>query len=161
MDYEIQRCTRCCTTTGRQLEPGEEFYSMVVSEGAELKRHDYSPEAWSGPPDGVIGWWKSQMPDPASKRMHWAPNEVMLHFFEQLESRPEKHDMRYVLALLLVRRRVMRQEEREVDDAGREVLVLHCSRRDTTYRVPVVTPDQSRVDAIQQELAELLFAKAG
>jgi hypothetical protein len=161
MDYEIQRSTRCCASTGRQLEPGEEFYSVLIAEGTELVRYDYAPEAWEGPPDGVIGWWKSQMPDPAAKRMHWAPNDVMLEFFEQLESQPDKQDMRYVLALLLVRRRVMRLEEREQDEQGREVLVAYCPRRETTYRVPAVAPHQSRIDEIQEELAKLLFARAG
>jgi hypothetical protein len=69
--------------------------------------------------------------------------------------------MRYVLALLLVRRRVMRLEEQEYDERGAEVLVLYCPRRDTTYRVPAIAPDPSRIDEIQEELAKLLFAKAG
>jgi len=161
IDYDIQRCTRCCAATGRELAPGEEFYSVLVAEGADLKRYDYSIDAWNGPPDGVVGWWKSQMPGPTSRRMHWAPNDVMLHFFEQLEGQSDRQDVRYVLALLLVRRRVMRLEEEEHDEEGREVLVLYCPRRETTYRVPAVTPDQSRADEIQEELAKLLFAKAG
>jgi len=161
MDYEIQRTARCCVATGRQLGPGDDFYSVLVREGADLKRRDYSVEAWNGPPEGAIGWWKSQMPDPSSRRMHWAPNEVMLHFFEELQSQPDKDDMRYVLALLLVRRRVLRQEEQEHDQEGREMLVLYCPRRETTFRVPTVTPAPSRIDEIQQELAKLLFAKAG
>ena len=134
---------------------------MLVAEGAQLVRYDYSAEAWEGPPDRAIGWWKSQMPDPAAKRMHWAPNDVMLEFFEQLESRPESQDTRYVLALLLVRRRVLRLEEPEQDDQGREVLVAYCPRRETTYRVVAVPPAPSRIDEIQEELAKLLFARAG
>lgn len=161
MDYEIQRCTRHCTATGRELAPGEEFYSALIAQGADLERRDYSIEAWGGPPEGAVGWWKSEMPGPSSKRIHWAPNEVMLHFFEQLESQPGKQDMRYVLALLLVRRRVMRLEEEQYDEAGREVLVLYCPRREATYEIAAVTPDPSRINEIQEELAKLLFAKAG
>jgi hypothetical protein len=161
MDYEIQRCTRCCAATGRELAPGEDFYSVLIADGAELKRHDYSVEAWTDPPEGAIGWWKSQMPSPDARRIHWAPNDVMLHFFEQLEAQPDKQDMRYVLALLLVRRRVMRQDEREHDEQGREVLVLYCPRNETTYRVPAIAPSESRVGEIQEGLARLLFAKAG
>jgi hypothetical protein len=161
MDYEIQRSTRCCAVTERKLEPGEEFYSVLVAEGAEMVRRDYSVEAWEGPPEGVIGWWKSRMPDASAKRMHWAPNDVMLEFFEQLESQPEKQDMRYVLALLLVRRRVMRLEEPEQDERGREVMVAYCPRRETTYRIPAAPPDRSRAEQIQEELARLLFARAG
>ncbi len=160
MDYEIQRCTRCCAASGRELLPGEEFYSALVRDGAELKRLDYAAEAWSGAPEGAVGWWKSQMPDKTAKRMHWAPNDVMLQFFEELEPQPDKQDMRFVLALLLIRRRVLREEDREQDERGGQVLVLYCPRREATYRVAMVEPAPSHVEAIQEELAALLFANA-
>jgi hypothetical protein len=160
MDYEVQRSTRHCAATGRELAAGEEFYSAVVAEGAELKRLDYAIEAWKGPPEGAVGWWKSQVPSPDAKRMRWAPNDVMLHFFEELQQQPERQDMLYVLALLLVRRRVMRLEEEERGDEGRETLVLYCPRRETTYRVAVVIPDEPRINEIQEELARLLFSHA-
>jgi len=156
MDYEVQRCTRHCETSGRDLAPGESFYSALIAEGAELKRQDYSLEAWEGPPQGTVGWWKSQIPDQAARRKHWAPNDVMLHFFDELGRQPEKLDMRYVLSLLLVRRRVMRLEDSETDEQGREIIVLYCPRRDATYKVPAAEPDEARIEAIQEELAKLL-----
>lgn len=160
MDYEIQRCTRRCAVTGREFAPGEMFYSALVAQGADLVRQDYSADAWQGPPEHAVGWWKSQMPGANDRRVHWAPNDVMLQFFEQLAEQPDKQDMRYVLALLLVRRRVLRQDESEVDEQGREIFVLYCTRRDITYRVATVIPEESRINEIQDELAKLLFAKA-
>jgi len=160
MDYEIQRSTRHCAATGRELAPGEEFYSVLVAEGAEWKRLDYCLEAWSAAPSGAIACWKSQVPHPNARRMHWAPNDVMVQFFEELEAQPDRQDMRYVLALLLVRRRVMRIEETERDPQGGEVLVLYCPRKEATYRVRVAAPEESRVGQIQEELARLLFARA-
>lgn len=159
MDYQIQRCTRRCAVTDRELKPGETFYAVLVVEGATLARHDYSPESWQGPPEGAVGWWKSQVPSPDAHRMHWAPNDVMLDFFDELEQQPERQDIRYVLALLLVRRRVMRLEEEARQEDGRGMLVLYCPRREATYRVPVVMPDEPRINEIQQELARLLFAR--
>lgn len=159
MDYEVQRCTRVCAATARQLQPGETFYSTLVVEGADVVRRDYAREAWQGPPEGILGWWKSQMPTPNSHRVHWAPNDVMLHLFDELEQKPDLADMRYVLALLLVRRRVLRLEETETDSKGNEVLVVYCPRNETTSSVHVVTPSDERTDQIQQDLAGLLFAK--
>lgn len=161
IDYEVQRCTRHCATTGRQLEPGEAFYSTLTADGAQVVRQDFSAEAWHGPPPGVLGWWKSHMPERNAKKLHWAPNDVMLELLESLEDQPEKMDMRYVLALLLIRRRVVRLEDAEQDAAGREVSVLYCPRRETTYRVVTATPNEQRTAEIQDELARLLFANAG
>lgn len=160
IDFEIQRCSRRCATTDRELHPGEAFYSALVPQGSEVVRTDYSEEAWQGPPEGTLGWWKSRMPDPKANKLHWAPNDVMLHYFEQLEAVPDKQDIRYVLALLLVRRRVVRHEETENNEQGNQRLVLYCPRNENEYRVDVATPTQSRIKQIQEELARLLFAKA-
>ena len=198
MDYEIQRCTRHCSTSGRELLPGEPFYSALVTEGAELCRLDYAADAWQGPPENTIGWWKSEIPDPKNRRMHWAPNDVMLQFFDELGGQPDEQGgqpdelggqpdeqggqpdeqggqpdeqggqpderggqpdrraMKYVLSLLLVRRRVMRLEENETDERGNPLLVLYCPRRDATYKVPAVVPDQPTAEKIQDELTRLL-----
>lgn len=155
MEFEIQRCTRRCAATGRELSAGESYFSALVAEGAQLQRLDFSVEAWQGPPPGTMGWWKSHRPEPGVRPPHWAPNDVMLDFFDRLENQADNQDMRYVLTLLLVRRRVMRLEETEIE-AGRETLVLYCPRRDATYRVPAVVPTPERIETIQNELARLL-----
>lgn len=170
MDYELQRSMRKCAATGREFAPGEAFYSVLTSEGAKVVRNDYSAEAWQGPPDGALGWWKSQTPatDTKSKKPHWAPNDVMLQLFDELAEAPDRADMRYVLALLLLRRRVLRLEESEREGASadsasetdRETLLVYCPRRQAEYRVPVTMPDRARADEIQNELARLLLNDA-
>jgi len=156
MDYDIQRCTRHCSVSGRELLPGEAYYSALVAEGAELCRLDFATDAWEGPPEKAVGWWKAEIPDPKSQRMHWAPNDVMLQLFDELTEQPQKQDMRYVLSLLLIRRRVMRLEENETDEQGRQIMVVYCPRRETTYKIPAVVPEGEAVETIQDELAQLL-----
>jgi uncharacterized protein YbaR (Trm112 family) len=85
----------------------------------------------------------------------------MLDLLEGLEEQPDKKDMRYVLSLLLVRRRVLRVEETERGEGDVEVTVLYCARRETAYRVETTMPSDERIAEIQQELAHLLFADAG
>ena len=160
MEYEVQRSTRQCSVTGREFAPGESYYSALVEQnveqGAELRRLDYSIEAWQGPPPDSVGWWKSQCPDQNARSPYWAPNDVLLDFFDRLAEQPDNQDMRYVLALLLVRRRVMRFEESQTNEFGQEVLVAYCPRRETSYHIPATIPDESRVAQIQEQLAKLL-----
>lgn len=160
VDFEIQRCGRRCAKTEHEFAPGEVFYSVLVSEGAEIVRYDYSQAAWDGPPAEVIGWWRSQMPEPHARRANWAPNDVMLDYFLELEAQPGKEDVRYILTLLMIRRRVLRLEDSEFDDSGLEKMVVFCPRNETEYHVPVVSPDPVRAREIQDELARLLFADA-
>jgi len=156
MDYEVQHSTRCCAATGREFAPGETYYSVLVADGAKLNRYDYAAEAWQGAPAEAIGWWTSRMPDRSAMKKRWAPNDVMLHFWDELAAQPAKQDMRYVLTLLLIRRRVFRLEEEKTDSAGRELVSVYCPRREATYDVLAVMPEPQRIDEIQQELAALL-----
>ena len=155
-DYDIQRCTRKCAATDRELNVGEICYSALVAEGAAVVRRDYPAESWHAPPENTIGWWKTTIVDPHAGRMHWAPNDVMLHYFERLLEDSSADDARYVLALLLVRRRVLRVDGHEQDAAGRDTIVLYCSRNETTYRVPEILPSSGRAAEIQQQLSALL-----
>lgn len=158
VDYEIQRCTRHCASSGRELLEGETFYSVLLPRGAELSRLDYAADAWNGPPADALGWWKSQMPTREAKKAQLAPSDVLLELFVGLADQPEQIDKRYVLALLLVRRRIMRLEETQTDDHGQETLVLYCHRDESMHRVAVLLPSDPRADEIQAELSQLLYA---
>lgn len=159
MDYEVGRTTRHCTATGCEIQPGETFYSTLIAQGADVLRQDYSSDGWLGPPEDVLGWWQSTMPARDAKRQQWAPSDIMLDLLEELATQSERQDMRDVLSLLLVRRRVVRMEDTEHDELGREVSLLYCPRRDLTYRVLTMIPADDRAKAIQEELSRLLLAR--
>ena len=169
LDFDVQRCTRRCAATDRPLEPGDECYSVLESQGAEIVRKDFSSEGWSGPAAAAFAWWKSRIPEPTAKKVKLAPNEVLLELFDQLADQPERQDMRYVLALLLVRRRVLRLDvpfdltnaapEQSPCPVG-ETMLVFCPKRDATYEVPAVMPSDQRIDEIQHQLSELLVAGA-
>jgi hypothetical protein len=159
LDFEIRRSARRCAKTDREFMQGETFYSVLVTAGAEVVRYDYCQEAWEGPPEHVIGWWKTELNESAAKK-YLAPNDVVLHYFQQLEAQPDRADIRYVLTLLMIRRRIVRLEETETDGAGHELLVVFCPRNEVEYRVPVTPPNPQRANEIQEELAKLLYADA-
>ncbi len=85
----------------------------------------------------------------------------MLHYFAELEDQVDQADVRYVLSLLMIRRRVFRLEETETDDEGHETMILFCPRNENEYRVDVTTVSQDRVREIQDLLAQLLVDAAG
>jgi hypothetical protein len=181
LDFEVQRCTRRCAATERALEPGDVCYSVLEINGSEVIRKDFCTEGWAGAPDNSFGWWKSRIPEPTAKKIKLAPNDVLLELFGQLAERPDQADLRYVLMLLLVRRRVLRVEEVSgvgcrVSDAAppdtrhrtpdtshlgsSEVMNVYCPKRDASYEVTVNMPSGERIDEIQQQLSELLIADA-
>jgi hypothetical protein len=170
LDFEVQRSTRRCAASDRALEPGDECYSVLEVQGADVVRKDYSLEAWNAPPENAFGWWKTRIPEPVAKKIKLAPNDVLLELFDQLADNGAQQDMRYVLTLLLVRRRVLRLEvaspmvsgatESGANEAVEQVLSVYCPKRDASYHVPVAMPEDKRIDEIQQQLSELLIAGA-
>lgn len=161
VDFEVQRFTRRCAATERELRPNEYYYSVLVQKGADVVRLDYSAESWKGPSAESLGWWKSRMPSQQTVKGQWAPSDVMLEYLEQLTADPTQADMAYVLALLLVRRRVLRLDGSENDASGQELLVLSSLTSEQEYRVPVVTPSRKRANQIQDTLLRLLFGDGG
>jgi hypothetical protein len=157
LEFDVQRFSRRCAKTDRELGPGELFYSVLRPVGGEVVRSDYSKESWDGPPEDAIGWWQSEVPDPKSKKVHWAPNDVLLHYFLQLTEQDQNQDTLYVLTLLMVRKRILRLDETEKDDNGNELLHVYCSKNESEHEIKVVTPTPERIEIIQAELAELLF----
>lgn len=170
LDFEVQRCSRHCAATDRALHPGDVCYSVLEVNGADVVRKDYCSEGWQGASKNAFGWWKSRVPEPTAKKIKLAPNDVLLELFEHLADRLDQSDLRYVLALLLVRRRVFKVDvaagelglpASSVDAAAAaEVMTVYCPKKDATYSVTVNMPRGERVDEIQQQLSQLLIADA-
>ena len=160
MDYDVHRPSRQCAHCDRVLAEGEIIYSALVSQGAELLRQDYCLPCWSNPPENCLGWWKAETPRQDAKKPHQTPTEALLELLALLADRPEQADMRFVLALLLVRRRVLRLEQTERQADGEELLTLYCPRDESLHTVPGRWPTAERAAQIEAQLNEILFAPA-
>jgi hypothetical protein len=162
VEQNVQRFSRKCSATGREIGPGEVYYSSLSETPTGIQRLDFSREAWSGPPDPCVGWWKSRLPAPSQTKIRWAPDSVLLGYFENLLV-TQRWDVLNVLVLALSRRRIMtvdypsRSNSAADDpDAGHELLLTIRSTGDT-HRIPQVDFSRLDVAAIQAELDQHLF----
>ena len=139
IDYEIQPSTRRCSESGRELRPGERTYSVLLEEAGKFVRKDYSAEAWHGVPDGAFSFWMGRVSSPQGKRRQPIDDEMLVECFQRLDGQmePSRIRFRYVVALLLMRRRRLKIEDTK-QDGSLEVLVMRCSR--TGARHSVVNP---------------------
>lgn len=156
MDFQIKRTSRHCHATERELKPGELFFSVLVEEDGVLSRQDYCEEAWEGPIDGSIGWWRARIPETEGGRVYWAPRDVLLAYFDSIVEKADHTATTYVMGLLLVRKRILQLVDSEVTDEG-EFLELRYAKEKRTYKVPVVDLGDGQVNDIQRELADQLF----
>lgn len=157
MDYQIEGHTRRCAVTGKELQAGEKVYSVLVEHEGRFERHDYSAECWQGPPEGIFCFWSGTVPSPTAPRRPQFDDELLLDCFQRLEgeTEPEKVKFRYVVGLLLMRRRRLKFEESQRKD-GQQGLRLRCIRSGETYNVvnPHLTDDE--ILGVQQEVFRML-----
>jgi len=157
LDFHFTSCRRQCSATGRQLEPGETYYSALVNEDGSPERCDFAAEAWQGPPAEHIAWWKSRIPDDANTRPQLAPSDVLLNLFLELADQPDEAEFRYLLGLMLIRKKVVRLLESCRDEHADEVLTLDCPRRQQQYELLVVEPNAECVQQLQLRIVDLLY----
>jgi hypothetical protein len=156
-EYQIQANTRRCAATGRELQPGEKFYSVLFDEGGQFLRKDYSSEGWAGTPEGAFSFWTGRVPPAEGARRPRFDDDLLLDCFCRLEGQtePDRINFRYVLALLLMRRRRLKFEEAKV--AGDlETLSLRCPRTGTQYQVLNPRLTETEMAAVQEEVFRVL-----
>lgn len=132
---DISRPTGLCAATGSPIEPGEAFIATLVElDTGALQRLDYTLNAWQAgarptADDGsamlIVAFWRTTMPTKdAPKRQLIAPDELV-DLFDQLAdaTEPARIVFRYVLSLILIRKRLLSYEGSRTTDAGPVMLV--------------------------------------
>lgn len=155
--YQIQSLTRVCQATQRPLRPGERFVSALVADHGQLVRHDYAAEAWTGPPAGTIAYWSGRVPAEGNARPLAVNDELLVECFTHLDGADDagKQNFRYVLALLLMRRKRFRFEEVRKED-GRDLLVLKDARTGARHTVADPRLSAADLEQVQDEVFRVL-----
>jgi hypothetical protein len=157
IDYQIQPSTRRCCVSGRELRPGERYYGVLLEEDGKFVRKDYSVEAWQGAPEGAFSFWMGRLPSAQGKRRPPIDDEMLLECFQRLEGQlePSRIRFRYVVALLLMRRRRLRFEETQ-RDGGQEILLLRCTRGGVRHAVIDPGLTEEELATVQEDVFQAL-----
>ena len=160
--WQIESLTGRCAATGRVLAEGEEFYTVLLEDGESFRRVDYSLDAWQGPPQGAFSHFRTRVPVKEKRKRLLVDNEILAHFFLRLadQSEPLRLQFRFVLALILLRKRLLRYEETTIED-GREIWRMTLTLDKTTHQVvnPHLTDDQ--IEGVSSQLSAILHGDMG
>lgn len=156
-DYQIQANTRRCAATGRELRPGEIIYSVLLDQAGKLVRQDYALDAWQGPPAEAFSFWRTRVPQEAESRRPRIDDELLLDCLLRLEGQaePDRVQFRYIVALLLLRRKRLKFEDTQVA-GGVETLRLRDTRTRRLHEVinPRLSDDETA--AVQEQVFRVL-----
>lgn len=113
-EYRVAPPTGRCAATDQPLEPGSVCIATLVDREDDegFDRLDYSIDAWeSGArPERLFSYWKTTVPKPEQRRKLLVDDAVLMDLFERLadDEREQRQAFRFVLALILMRKRLLK-----------------------------------------------------
>lgn len=156
-EFEITRPGGQCSVSGRALAEGEVFHTVLFETPGGFERRDIAEESWDGPPEGAFCHFKTRLPEKTRPRKVFVDNDVLVGFFERLDRTddPSKLRLRFVLALMLMRKRLLKYETTN-RDGGKEIWRMRLTRDKSLHQV--LNPDlgEDQIQALTGELSVLL-----
>jgi len=156
-EWEINKTVGQCWGTGAKFEVGAEYYAALVETAYGLERRDFSVEFWQEQKPEVYCYWKTKMTRPDQKKRLFVDDDMLMSFFERLaqEMEPEKVNFRFVLTLVLMRKRILKYDASGYED-GKEIWALRVTGEKRIVRVvnPQLTEDQ--VAELSSQIGQIL-----
>ena len=158
-DWEINRPLGQCSGNGRKIESGEEYYGALVEGEQGLERRDFCNEYWEQEKPQVYSFWKTRLAAPDEKKELFISDHMLMAFFERLanETDPEKLNFRFVLALVLMRKRRLKYDSTKMD-GDREIWRLRVTGEKDVVEVanPHLTEDQ--IEQLTSQIGQIFQA---
>ncbi|MEP6709749.1 MAG: hypothetical protein ABJB32_06415 [Verrucomicrobiota bacterium] len=161
--WTIQSRANACAVTGRPFVPGEYFYTLLFRDGEGFRRQDLSEEAWTKRNENMqpFSFWRSRYEPPPPAPPDAMPKENAEELFRRLVSAQDRSHANacYVLAVMLERKRILKQIKTESAQNGRLLIYEHAKTGDV-FVVPDPQLHLDDIGPVQTEVAELLQSGA-
>jgi len=159
-EWEVDKPLGQCYGTGRKIEPGEEYFGALIEIEEGLQRRDFCADYWESEKPSVFCYWKSKLPRPDEKKQIFVDDNMLMAFFERLENETEqeKVNFRFVLALILMRKRLLKYDATR-DEDGKEIWRLRIvGDKSADNRVEVINPhlDEEQVKQLSSQIGQIL-----
>ena len=152
-----------CAETERPFAEGETFFTAIFPdpESEAYERRDYSEDAWNARPedaDPPFSFWRNTYKPPVHEEKVEVVNKNDVEgLLQRLVEEDEEHteNMRYILAVMLERKKLLVETDKQQTPSG----LLRIYEHRKTGEIFIVKDPQvalSEVDSIQQEVRELL-----
>jgi hypothetical protein len=158
-DWPIKHRADACARTGRPFQPGEQFYTLLFREGDGFRREDLSEEAWAQRNENIrpFSFWKTRYEPPPAAPPETLAKESAEELLRRLlaQNDPANANACYVLAVMLERKRVLKQVKSDRTD-DRPVLIYEHAKNGDVFIVSDVQLRLDEIGPVQEEVSRLL-----
>lgn len=157
-EWEVSRTSGQCSASGRPLAEGESYYAVLFETQQGFERRDYTEDTWTGPPEGHFCYWRARVPVRNKPAGPVAVDHALLtQLFLRLEEKDSDvhRQFRFVLALLLMRKRILKLDKTE-REGERESWLMRLVSDQSDHRVlnPRLGPEE--VERLSGQLTAVL-----
>ncbi len=165
-DWTIQGRAPHCAITGTAFNEGDYFYTLLFHEKDGFRREDLCEEAFRSRDTTVapFSFWRSKFeppappePEPVSKQ---TAEDLLRAYMVESGPSPDLANARYILALMLERKRILREIEVKRGDDGSLTRIYERARTGEVFIIPDPQLRLDQVAQIQLQVADLLGAPA-
>ena len=161
MDWEIAKSQQKCQACERVFQEQEEYFSGLYDQDNKFIRKDFCAECWEKQArETLYSFWKTRCIPKEEKVKKFVDDSVIMDFFTRLQDAqdPAKKNFRYVLALLLMRKRLLKFDDIKKGEGG-EALILRYPAEDRVFEVynPQLTEEQ--IMQVTEEVGQILNVK--
>ena len=159
-EWSIQSRAAKCAVTGVEFQDGDYFYTLLFEDGASLRREDISEAAWKERNDNQqpYSFWRSKYeapPPPAPEPLAKQTAEDLLRRYMQ-ENSARHAAARYLLAVMLERKRILKEVEAKQSGEGGLTRIYEHAKTGEVFVIPDPQLRLDQIEQVQAEVSELL-----
>lgn len=159
-DWEIKSRSHSCSQTGKEFAEGELFYTLLFREAEGFRREDLCVEAWEARNENIqpFSFWKSRYEPPPPPKAEALKKDDAEGLLREMISQdlPGTKNARYVLALMLERKKVLRP----VESSDPALLVYEHAESGEVFALENPGLKLEQIPEVQKEVAALLDGSA-
>ena len=159
-EWSIQSRAHHCAATGTAFQDGEHFYTLLFHDKDGYRREDLSEAAYQARNENIqpFSLWRSKFETPPA-----APPETLAkQTAEDLlrtymsEDAPQKTNVCYLLAVMLERKKQLKEIETKRTDDGQVARIYEHTKTGEVFVIPDPQLRMDQIAQVQQEVAGLL-----
>lgn len=156
-DWQMPRRAENCVGCAKSFEVGDAIRVALYESAAGYERRDFCATCPPPVEPAPLAVWRTRRPTPSTRPAQAFDREAIFGFFQRLTDSTEAAHIqfRFVLALLLWRKRVLKFTETKLAGDG-EIWRFATLRGDQTFDVTKPDLDEDQIERLSAQLEDLL-----
>jgi hypothetical protein len=156
-EWDIQPRSSTCTGCQQPFADKQTYHTLLSMSTTGYQRRDLCANCFTSR-DGAMSYWQGEYkmptPPPPEPIQKDTAESLLRKLVESTD--PGQNAARYILAVMLERKRILKHRDTTTDAAGNELLVYEHAGTGESFTVPDPHLHLDQLEEVQKHVAELL-----